>query len=72
MCGLPITAESLGGPFICPRCDCGNGRDGKPWTSQEFVECLENYKRNMEKYENQLKHRPNRYTILRGAYHENS
>lgn len=39
-CEQPVGALSMGGPLVCPACDCGNYRHdyhierlrGKPWT----------------------------------------
>jgi hypothetical protein len=30
ICGLPVVAASMGGTAICPWCDMGTTRDGKP------------------------------------------
>lgn len=31
ICGLPVTSASMGGPDVCPWCDCGTYRDGSRW-----------------------------------------
>lgn len=38
MCGLPVTAASMGGTVICPWCDSGIHRDGRDWTYGETLE----------------------------------
>lgn len=40
ICGLPVTEASMGGTDICPWCDCGHHRDGRPWTYKEAVQLL--------------------------------
>lgn len=37
ICSLPVMALSFGGPDVCPWCDCGNYRDGEPWTFRDTV-----------------------------------
>ena len=38
ICGLIFSEESLGGPFVCPACDCGMYRDGTPWSYNESMD----------------------------------
>ena len=33
-CDEPVRSLSLGGPGVCPRCDCGYSENGK-WTMEE-------------------------------------
>lgn len=36
VCGEPVRTLSMGGPRVCPACDCGVHRDtGQQWTWQE-------------------------------------
>jgi hypothetical protein len=37
ICGLPSKHASMGGPGICPACDCGKFRDGTDWSYRETV-----------------------------------
>lgn len=37
VCGLPVPAPSMGGPDLCPACDCGVYRDGTPWDFKETM-----------------------------------
>lgn len=40
ICGKPVFEASMGGTDVCPWCDCGNHRDGTPWTYREMVKLL--------------------------------
>jgi len=37
MCGLEAGAGSMGGPAICPSCDCGFYRDGSEFSYRDLV-----------------------------------
>jgi hypothetical protein len=37
ICGEPVTDASMGGPDICPWCDCGTRRDGLKWSFTEYM-----------------------------------
>lgn len=43
-CGLPVESASMGGTVVCPSCDCGKHRDGRPWTYDEAVQMHRNFK----------------------------
>lgn len=34
VCGNPVLSISMGGPGVCPSCDCGYWRDGSEWDLQ--------------------------------------
>jgi len=36
-CDLPVGNLSMGGPLVCPSCDCGHHRDGRRWTLQDAM-----------------------------------
>ncbi len=36
-CGLPVGHLSMGGPLVCPSCDCGHHRDGTRWTLHDAI-----------------------------------
>ena len=38
VCGLPVTAASMGGTDVCPWCDSGVNRDGTYWSPQQASE----------------------------------
>ena len=48
-CGLPVGSASMGGTVICPACDCGQHRDGRKWTPEDYKHTNENYTRNLIK-----------------------
>ena len=37
VCGLPSVRLSVGGPGICPACDCGSFRNGQEWTFRDAM-----------------------------------
>lgn len=48
-CQLPVERMSMGGPAVCPACDCGNHRDGRKWTAQEaFQHMYPNARRRLD------------------------
>lgn len=47
-CELPVDALSMGGPTVCPSCDCGAHRDGTKWSHHEVPALYKRAKRNMD------------------------
>lgn len=47
-CELPVGSLSMGGPAICPACDCGNHRDGTKWGSAEYPSLQKRAWKNMD------------------------
>ncbi len=41
ICGIEYDTSSMGGPGICPRCDCGNLETGGIKRQQERIAALE-------------------------------
>ena len=39
VCGLSANHASMGGPGICPACDCGRFRGGRRWDFGDVMLC---------------------------------
>lgn len=50
VCGRTYTDPSLGGPGICPSCDCGYKPDGTKLTARESFKIAERYKLGLTPY----------------------
>lgn len=46
-CERPVTHLSMGGPAVCPECDCGYG-DGRQWDFETFSRLSKNARRRFE------------------------
>jgi hypothetical protein len=46
-CERPVTALSMGGPAVCPECDCGYS-DGKRWDTDTCFRLIENAERRFD------------------------
>lgn len=49
-CGLPVISASMGGPAICPWCDCGVYRDGEKWGIEDATFVAVRKRRAQEKH----------------------
>lgn len=47
-CEEPVGSLSMGGPALCPACDCGNHGDGNKWTHQEFPLLAKRARQNLD------------------------
>jgi hypothetical protein len=47
-CEQPVGALSMGGPRVCPTCDCGCNRDGTPWSLEDFDRMQINLRKNLK------------------------
>lgn len=50
VCGKDYTSPSLGGPGICPRCDCGKRPDGTPLTIEDSILISQRFQRGEKPY----------------------
>ena len=44
-CEKPVERLSMGGPLICPSCDCGAHLDGSKWTPPDAARFYANARR---------------------------
>jgi len=49
-CGIPVTDPSMDGPLVCGWCDCGNNRDGSPWTPEQYKVRAIHFRTKIEEY----------------------
>jgi hypothetical protein len=47
-CNEPVGSLSMGGPAVCPACDCGNNRDGSTWSMEQASRFYDNARRRIE------------------------
>lgn len=49
-CNEPVHSPSMDGPLVCAWCDCGNNRDGTPWTLQQNRQRWEHRRTKIDEY----------------------